>query len=166
MVIAEILFMDRKFLAPFVASLGDTFSTMLSCAIHTKSGQPFFDPPCYHDVSGIISYTGGAEGIVVVSLTREVALKAASALLMDEITELNPDVIDAVGEIANMVAGAAKAKLEAYQIRIGLPSVVTGPKHEVNLPSNLKPLCMGFESAWGEVSLTVGMVLVDTPVLV
>ena len=158
--------MNHEILAPFVGSLGDTFSTMLNCEIRPHSGNSIFATPHYHDVSGIIGFTGRGEGIVVVSLSRLAALQAASALLLVETTEINADVIDAIGEIANMVAGAAKAKLESYRLRIGLPSVITGPSHEISMPSNVQPMCIGFDSDWGPLSLTVGMMLVEaaTPI--
>ena len=46
----------------------------------------------------------------MVSFSKEVARKAASTMLMTEATTIDEGVVDAVGEVANMVAGAAKSE--------------------------------------------------------
>ncbi|HTN76535.1 MAG TPA: chemotaxis protein CheX, partial [Pirellulaceae bacterium] len=102
----------------------------------------------------------------VVSLSKEVALKAASAMLMMEATEIDNDVIDAVGEIANMVAGSAKAELAEFELSISLPSVITGRGHEVRFPSNVTPICVPFDTEWGQLYLEVGLTEACVPACV
>ena len=102
----------------------------------------------------------------MISLSKEVALKAASTMLMAEMTEVNADVVDAVGELANMVAGAAKAEIEEYQLSISLPSVITGDRHEVRFPSNVCPISVQFSSDWGPLALEVGLAPVAQAVAV
>ena len=63
----------------------------------------------HYPISGVIGLSGRAVGTVVINLSEEVALKAASVMLMTEMTSLNDDVLDAVGELANMIAGQAKS---------------------------------------------------------
>jgi chemotaxis protein CheX len=78
-------------------------------------------------------------------------------MLMMEATEINNDVLDAVGELTNMVAGAAKAELEEFQLQVSLPNVVTGDAHEIHFPSNVTPLSISFETDWGPLALEVGL---------
>ena len=106
-----------------------------------------------------------AVGTVVLCLSKEVAVKAASAMLMMEAAELNSDVIDAVGELTNMVAGAAKAELEELSLSISLPNVILGKGHEVHFPSNVTPICVPFSCEWGELAIEVGLVPIPEPVL-
>jgi chemotaxis protein CheX len=155
--------MRVEYINPFVKSLVTTFSTMLNC---TATRGPLclkqdVYPP--HEISGVIGLSGKAVGTVVVSLSREVALKAASAMLMMDYTEIDNDVVDAVGEITNMVAGAAKADLAEYELSISLPSVITGRGHEVRFPSNVTPICVPFETPWGSLNLEVGLTEVAVP---
>ncbi len=56
----------------------------------------------------MIGLSGRAVGTVVLNFSEQVALKAASTMLMTDLTVLNEDALDAVGELTNMVA-AAKA---------------------------------------------------------
>jgi chemotaxis protein CheX len=157
--------MRVEYINPFIVALNNTFKTMLDC--ETRRGEIKLknssDPPLYQ-ISGTIGLSGKAAGTVVVSLSTELAIKVASVMLMCEATEIDDDVIDAVGEITNMVAGSAKAELEEYQLSISLPSVITGSQHSVHFPSNVKPICVPFETDWGPLMLEVGLAEVAVPV--
>lgn len=102
--------------------------------------------------------------MVVLSLSDEVALKATSAMLLCETTEINADVIDAVGELTNMVAGAAKAELAEYEMQVSLPNVITGVEHDIRFPSNVTPICVPFTTDWGDLMLEVGLAPAPEPV--
>jgi chemotaxis protein CheX len=155
--------MRVEYINPFVKSLVTTFSTMLNCTATRGQLTLKQDPYPHFDISGVIGLSGKAVGTVVVSLSRDVAIQAASAMLMMEATEIDNDVIDAVGEITNMVAGAAKAELAEYELSISLPSVITGRGHEVRFPSNVTPICVPFTTEWGSLNLEVGLAEVAVP---
>ena len=149
--------MRVEYINPFISSLVKTFRTMLDCEV--VRGELTLKEnrmPC-HEVSGIIGMSGNAVGTVVVSLSREVALMSASRMLMMEATEIDDDVVDAVGEITNMVAGAAKAQLEEYNLSISLPNVITGRDYEVRFPSDVTPLTVQFTCPSGPLALEVGL---------
>jgi len=153
--------MRVEYINPFIASLSNAFRTMLDCevkrvAVFLKdSKSPKYDPP--HEVSGVIGLSGTAVGTVVLSLSRNVALQAASVMLAYQVEEINADVIDAVGELTNMVAGAAKAQLEQHKLMVSLPSVIVGKGHEVRFPSDVTPICVQFQTPWGPLALEVGL---------
>ncbi len=149
--------MRAEFINPFIASLSNTFQTMLDCRVRRGQLSLKQDSRSSHEISGVIGLTGNAVGTVVLSLSREVALQAASVLLMTETKEIDADVLDAVGELTNMVAGGAKAQLETYNMAVSLPNVITGKGHEVHFPSNVTPICIGFVTDWGPLSLEVGL---------
>ncbi len=157
--------MRIEYINPFIVALKNTFSTMLNC--ETRRGEISLkeaDSSALYEISGTIGLSGKAAGTVVVSLSTPVALKVASVMLMCEATSIDEDVIDAVGEITNMVAGSAKAELEEYQLAISLPSVITGSQHSVHFPSNVTPICVPFDSDWGPLMLEVGLAEVAVPV--
>ncbi|MBC8351607.1 MAG: chemotaxis protein CheX [Planctomycetes bacterium] len=151
--------MKAEYINPFVTSTVNVFSTMLDCALER-------DPLCtkasfapLHEVSGIIGLSGKAAGTVVLSLCREVALQATAALLLGERpTEIDADVIDAVGELANMIAGNAKIHLEELSMSVSLPSVICGKNHSLTFPSQATPIIIPFRSPWGPLSIEVGLV--------
>ncbi len=148
---------------PFVCALTNTFKTMLSCEARRGGLALKQDSRAAHEVSGVIGLSGKAVGTVVVSFSPQVAIKAASTMLMMEANEIDDDVIDAVGELTNMVAGAAKAELEEYELAVSLPNVITGAGHEVHFPSEVTPISIAFDTDWGPLSLEVGLTTVREP---
>jgi chemotaxis protein CheX len=155
--------MRAEYINPFITSLANVFRTMLDCDVQRGKPRLKDDTIPMHEVSGVIGLSGNAVGLVVLSLSEAVALGAASVLLMSEATEINADVVDAVGELANMVTGQAKAELEEYALSVSLPSVITGRDHQVRFPSNVTPICVPFETPWGPLTLEVGLATVRDP---
>lgn len=155
--------MKAEYINPFLKSLSNAFSTMLSCELQRGPLQLRDGSTPHHEISGIIGLSGKAVGMVVLSFSESVALKATSAMLMVEATEINADVIDAVGELANVVAGAAKAQLEEFQLSISLPTVITGRNHEIRFPSDVHPICVPCQTEWGPVALEVGLTMAPEP---
>jgi chemotaxis protein CheX len=149
--------MRADYINPFISSLINTFETMLACPL--TRGPLYLKTPDtqLHDVSGIIGLSGQAQGTVVLTLDRNVALQATSTMLMCETTEINSDVVDAVGELTNMVAGSAKAQLTEYKLSISLPGVIKGEGHEVCFPSDVTPICVPFTCPWGDLKIEVGL---------
>jgi chemotaxis protein CheX len=157
--------MKVEYINPFITAASQAFQTMLGHEI--RRGVPVLkeDADLQFEISGVIGLSGSAVGTVVLSFSENVALQAAGTMLMMEMTEINADVIDAVGELTNMVAGAAKAQLEHLQLSISLPNVITGKGHEVRFPSNVRPIVIPFDSDWGPLTLEVGLSDVPAAVL-
>ncbi len=156
--------MQVEYINPFVTSLANIFETMLNCKPRRGEISLNHERTPKHFISGVIGLSGKAKGTVVLSLSKEVALKATSAMLMVETTEMNADVIDTVGELANMLAGGAKSELEQYKLSISLPNVVTGEGHDICFPHGVTPIHIPFETDWGPLSVEVGFVAVAEPV--
>jgi len=152
-----------EYINPFIASLNNTFQTMLGCDVRRGTISLKSDHFPGYEISGIIGLSGRAIGTVVLSLSESLALKAASSMLLSEQTEINADVVDAVGELTNMVAGSAKAELEEYELMSSLPSIITGKRHAICFPSNVSPICVPFETDWGPLTLEVGLAQVCEP---
>lgn len=149
--------MKAEYINPFVRAVTNAFETMLGCTPHRGALTLKSSLSPQFEISGIIGLSGNAVGTVVLTLSEAVALKAASAMLMTEATAVDDDVIDAVGELTNMVAGAAKAELEEYALSVSLPNVITGQGHDVRFPSNVTPICVPFETEWGPMAVEVGL---------
>ncbi len=102
-----------------------------------------------YDVSGIIGFTGKLKGTVVISIDQEVAFAAAESFLGDRPQSLNEDVIDMVGELANMVGGNAKERMNIVGIDLGLPTVISGKGHTVRFDPVHRWRFCHFMSPWG-----------------
>jgi chemotaxis protein CheX len=157
--------MRVEYINSFISSLDHTFQTMLDCEVIRGQATLKDNLTPKYDVSGVIGLSGKAVGTVVLSFSKEVATQAASHLLMSEHTEIDDEVVDAVGELTNIVAGAAKSQLAEYQLMASLPNVITGRDHEVRFPSEVKPICVPFTTKWGPLALEVGFSPVREPAL-
>jgi len=155
--------MQAEHINPFLRAVTNTFSTMFNCEARRGAMTLVDSEEKFFPISGVIGLSGKAVGIVVINLSEEVALRAASTMLMMEMTKVDDDVIDAVGEMANMIAGQAKAELEEYDLSVSLPSVITGQGHELRFPSDAKPIAVDFDTDFGPLRLEVGLEPIQEP---
>ena len=149
--------MQVELVNPFLTATTDVFRTMLQCEISRGQLSLKQNHTPEYEVSGLIGLTGKCQGMVVVSLGRETAIKAAGIMLGERPDGLNAQVVDTVGELANMIAGAAESQLAQYQLSIGLPSVICGKNHSINFPSNSTPILLPFDSPIGPICIEVGL---------
>ncbi len=121
---------NPKLIVPFVNSVKAVFATMLG--VRTTVARPMLktqNAPAY-DISSIIGFSGEVIGSVAVSYHQDVALKLVEAFTGSAIAPGSPDFVDAVGELANMIAGSAKKDLGAAA-SISVPSVIIGHGHSI-----------------------------------
>ncbi len=126
--------MDVRFINPFLNGTLSVMKTM--CFLEPKPGKPYLkqDSLARGDVSGIIGLTGAARGSLALSFSEGAILKIVSNMLGEEIKNINGDIKDAVGEITNMVSGAARKELETMGLNItaAIPTVVAGKDHSIS----------------------------------
>jgi chemotaxis protein CheX len=149
--------MQVELINPFLTAASDVFRTMLNCELTRGALSLKSTNTPEYEVSGLIGLSGKCQGMVVFSLGRDTALRATEVMLGQRPDSLNADVVDTVGELANMIAGAAKARLEQYELSISLPSVICGKHHSISFPSNSKPIVLPFQSKIGPVCIEVGL---------
>lgn len=140
---------------PFVVATVETFKSMLRSTVTPGKLMLIKGNRIQSDISGIIGLSGGAKGCIILSFPRITALKTVSEFISEKVLAIDDVVKDAVGELANIVAGAAKKDLTQYNINISLPTVIIGEGHEVQGGKDVIPLAMPFESAFGPFHLIV-----------
>ncbi len=143
--------------APFVDSLIENFATMFACDVSLSEPQQKSNLHKTRDVTGIIGLTGKADGNIVISLDREVALALTEAMLGQLPELIDENVIDAVGETVNIVVGQAKSQLCHLALSIGIPTVVTGKGQSIRFTGQSDPVWFAFQSAWGRIDMCVGL---------
>lgn len=125
--------MDVKFINPFLEGTVEVLTTM--AFVNPKPGKPYLKKNnlAKGDVSGIIGLTGTITGSLALSFSAGSILKIVSNMLGEEMTSINGDIRDAVGEITNMVSGAARKKIEAmgFSLSASIPTVVSGKEHSI-----------------------------------
>ncbi len=154
--------MDVRYINPFVKSICNTFETMCHTKISVGKPQLKLNDGPITDVSGVIGISGDAAGCVVLHFDFDVASKVATQFAGVEITQDHPDFSDAIGELANMVAGGAKAQFEGLSVSISLPNVIVGKNHNVAGPKTTPRLMIPCSTAMGDFHVEVGLVVTKT----
>src|SRR3954466_13194080 len=102
---------DPKLVAPFLNSVRSVFGTMANVEVTIDRPYVKTDDTTTFDVSGIIGFSGAVVGSVTLSFGADAARKLVAAFAGAALDPASPDFADAVGELANMVAGSAKTSL-------------------------------------------------------
>ena len=158
--------MKVEYINPFIVATRHVFETVASCTVHAEAPELSTREGTMYDVSGIIGLSGGARGSVVISFPKEVALKIVTAFAGIESKCLDEDFCDAIGELANMVAGNAKKDLEGLNVSISIPSVVLGRDHRIVTERKTPCIAVPFVCDHGRFVIEVGLVTDDVPAAV
>jgi chemotaxis protein CheX len=131
-----------QLLPSFLDSTREVFETMVFMPITAGNITSKSPGGPFGAVSGTISLTG--EDVTgTLSLIFEMPLATAifrSMMGMDKASPVNSQELnDIVGELANMVAGGAKSRLQdkGVHFKIGLPTVVVGNNHYLDPPKEV-----------------------------
>jgi CheY-specific phosphatase CheX len=111
-------------------------------------------------VIAIISLVGQVEWSVFIGLPRATASALAAKFAGFEIPFESPDMGDAVGELANIIAGDVKARLDSRGVKadISLPTVIRAQDIHVLVQRNAHTMRNCFQSEVGPlwVGVTAG----------
>jgi chemotaxis protein CheX len=146
--------MKAEHINPFLKSTIETFKTMVNLPI-TPGKLYLRKEPSKADISGVIGLSGDIRGYVVIAYPLDTALKISSRFLGEEIKELNANVADCIGEIANIITGFAKKDLQSLHLSISLPSIVRGQNNITDMPKDAPTICIPFESESGNFTMEI-----------
>lgn len=149
--------MPVEFINPFIGAVAETFSTMANCPVRRCPPVLKQNGVALYAISGVIGLTSTEIcGTVVLTMSDALALHCAGVMLAKTYTEINEEVIDAVGELTNIIAGNAKAQLESYHMSLSMPNVLLGPRTEIVFPRDSRPITIPFETDFGGIAVEVG----------
>lgn len=113
---------------PIVDSMNDFFQSMLLCDLSHGQITPINQQPEIVDhITVKIMFTGYIQGILIFVLPPQTAMGLTKEFIGIETNTINDLVIDSVSEIANIVAGGAKARLhynKGQPFDLSLPEVI------------------------------------------
>lgn len=139
----------------------DVFSTMLMVELESEAAVINQRMPLQSNLSAMIGLGGGIRGVLAVHCPAAVAKAITSTFLGMEVDELNEDVKDAIGEIANMVAGNLKVSFAGagVDIELAIPTSVVGESFSVcgaaRAQRVIVPLRMSGNPLWIELMYVV-----------
>jgi chemotaxis protein CheX len=142
---------------PFIVSNMETFTKMVGC--EAKPGKPMLkkDSQLDYDISGIIGLSGKIIGSVAMSFPKQTAIAVCNKFMAADYADLSEDILDAVGELVNIVAGNAKKGLTEFDIEISLPNVIVGHNHRIVEPKGALAFVVPFTTPFGGFHMAVSL---------
>jgi len=116
----------------------EVFEIMLGCKLEVPSELP----SAAGDITAMVGLAGQLCGLLTLRCGPQSATLMVSKMLGTEIHEGDPQMWDALGEIANMVAGNFKNKLTGMgdKCMLSVPTVISGSDYNYRSMADTGPL--------------------------
>lgn len=125
--------MDADIINAFIAAAVEILGTV--GAVTATVQKPFLkkDTLAQGDITSLVKITGNIQGTISVSFSSTCILSIVSNMFGEEITQMDNDIKDAVGEITNMISGQASQLYEKTNagIKAALSQVLMGDGHPI-----------------------------------
>lgn len=130
-----------------IDSTQEIFSSMIM--LDVSPGEPFkrSNEMLQNSISGIIGLAGTTKGMLAIHLSNDTALAVTTAFLGMDVEEIDEDVRDAVGELANMLGGSLKAVLDptGSAINLSMPSAIHGEEYAIDCLADAETVTVPFK---------------------
>ncbi|MCB2182315.1 MAG: response regulator [Desulfobulbaceae bacterium] len=142
-----------EYLNPFLVSAQKTIETMAQIPVRTRPLQRKEERVTYGEVTGIIGMSSEkVSGNMVISFSKSCILDIVAKMFMEpEKDEIDKDVVDAVGELTNIICGGAKAKLAKHKILFDMatPTMIVGKNIQLHYRPDAEIIVIPFETPSG-----------------
>lgn len=146
--------MKAEFINPFLQSAKNVLETMAQTKVTPQKPRLKENKVAYGEVTGIIGMTSETiAGSMIVSFSKKCILQIVANMFMEEPRDkIDAEVVDAVGELTNMICGGAKAKLAKldHKFNLATPTMIVGKGVEISYYSDAPSIVMPFDTDAGE----------------
>lgn len=114
-------------------AVDEVFGLMLGAQVACVEGSVNMSPEC-ETLTAVIGLAGAMSGACTIKALAGTAMHLTSRMLGLEVTAIDDGVLDGLGEISNMLAGAWKSKIPPLNADclLSVPTVVTGTRYTVH----------------------------------
>jgi chemotaxis protein CheX len=135
-----------------IESAKEIFSSMLMMDISALEETKTEMHPLVDSISGVIGLAGTHKGVLAIHLPHRVAIAITSSFLGMDVEEMNSDVEDAVGELANMLGGNVKSILseKGRDINLSLPTTISGRHYDYQPNKDAERIFIQFRCETGQ----------------
>jgi chemotaxis protein CheX len=124
------------------------------CEIGTENCHPSESPT---EISVVMGLTGDLQGSMSLSMTNDAAIKWTESLIDHQATEIDQTVVDAVGELGNMVVGGAKRRLCDFALKMSLPSVIRVGGDGISFTKRGKAIAIAYQYADSTITVLIAL---------
>jgi chemotaxis protein CheX len=150
--------MDVRFINPFLKATEKVFERMVNTQVslgRTMATRGLSSDPNF--VNAVVEMHGEVEGVVVLRFPLRVVYSVAEAFAGSSVDEA--DAHDAIGELANMVAGGAKQHLYGRFATLSIPRVIQGNLSGLPGAGDAPWLTMFLSCGVGDFQVAVNLVM-------
>ncbi len=103
------------------------------------------------DITGLLEIAGDINGTASVTFTEKSILTIVSKMFGEEMTQIDADITDAVGELGNMISGHVNTKMTEMgkSVKVKLLGVKDGKNHQIDHADGRKILVLPFKTTMG-----------------
>jgi chemotaxis protein CheX len=111
------------------------------------------------DITGLMGFTGDKRGTMSFNMSKEGILAIYTRLMQEPCDAITSEVVDAVGELTNIISGQARKELEAIGLHLTahVPMVFVGAGASVTVATRGAIITIPFTFAIDGVSLTMNL---------
>jgi len=146
--------MEPQFLTELSDATREVFRTMVFREVTegTRTGRTAVQPRA--NVVATVAFAGKTSGLVAVYTAFEAANEITAAMLGIEPAEVDGELPDAIGELANMIAGSFRTRMAAVSGEtwaISVPTVIVGRDFYTKYVSDVQRVVCPFQMGPHEV---------------
>lgn len=140
------------FTKKIIESTEEIFATMIFMDISTEDSMTAEAEVLFSNVSAMIGLSGDLTAMLSVHCSGHIGMELAGAMLGMEFEEIDDDVKDALGEIANMIAGGVKERLssENINLQLAIPTTISGKSYSISSPTRSNRVIIPFNLVQGQ----------------
>ena len=153
--------MHVEYINPFLNATKNVIETMANVKVSNEKPGLKKGILSWGVVSGVIGMASDKlKGHMVISFDEPCILGIVGGMLGEEFKQINQDVVDAVGEITNMICGGAKKDLNdlGYKFDLAIPLMIVGKNVEITQLTKGPVLSIPFATATGRFVVEANLV--------
>ena len=149
--------MDAELVNPFVEATIHVLETTASTAATARKPYLKRERPESGVISGVIELSGDFDGVIAINFSEKLILSVVSSMFGEEMTEVNDEIKDAVGEITNMISGKVTTKMTELgkSLQAKLSTVLMGTPHNVSFIEDRPVIAMPYHTDHGDFTIEV-----------
>lgn len=145
--------MKAEFINPFLQATKNVLETMCQTQVKAQKPELKKNKNTFGDVTGIIGMASEeVSGCMILSFEEKCIIHVVASMLMEDPKDaLDDEIIDAVGELTNMICGGAKAALAKldHKFDLATPNMITGQGVEIATMSDSPTIVIPFTTDHG-----------------
>ncbi len=109
------------------------------------------------DITGLLEIAGDINGTAAVTFTEKSILAIVSKMFGEDMTQIDAEITDAVGEIGNMISGHVNTKMTEMgkSVKVKLAGVKDGKNHQVDHADSKKIIVLPFKTTMGNIWIEI-----------